>query len=73
MFDKAQKYWKLPFRYDAEGQFILDADGNIFLNVRGWGFLTGKGSHGLPEDKAIEIQDETGEQIAKLINENWNK
>ena len=69
----ARYYWKAPFRYDEEGQTIWDANNQRVLDVRGWGYLTGKGSGalGLDEASAIKIQDDFGEGVVKALNTAW--
>lgn len=64
--------FKKPFKYDENGQFILDAENTIVLEVRGWGRLTGKGRGGLglSPDEAVDLYDRFGERVAKLLNEN---
>lgn len=37
------KYGKPPFKYDDQGGFIIDAADNRVLDLRGWGYLTGRG------------------------------
>jgi hypothetical protein len=54
--------FKLPFRYDPEGQMVLDDEGTIVLNVRGWGRFQYM-EHG------SEDQDEFGRMVAKTLNE----
>jgi hypothetical protein len=70
---RLKSYWKPPFRYEAEGTMIVDANGARILDVRGWGHLTGKGSHGIHETNAESIQDEIGRDVATLLNDNWPK
>lgn len=62
--------WVPPFKYNSEGQWIEDAAGNRMLDMRGWGFLTGKGSQalGMDEDKAAALQDRVGTRVAVLLN-----
>lgn len=62
--------WQPPFSYSSFGSMILDARGNRIVDMRGWGFLTGRGhaALGLPQDKAEAIQDRLGEQVALAIN-----
>jgi hypothetical protein len=64
--------WTPPFRYDHNR--IVDAKGHLILDMRGWGFLTGMGgistgaSLGLDPDKAAELQDKAGKNVAKAMN-----
>ena len=62
--------WKPPFRYSADGQWIEDSNGQRMLDMRGWGFLTGKGSEalGIDEDEAARIQDRIGAHVTGLLN-----
>lgn len=62
--------WVPPFTYDPQGTFIADSRGRQILDIRGWGFLTGKGHEalGLHPAKATVIQDEIGEYVTKLLN-----
>jgi hypothetical protein len=73
MFESAKRYYVPPFRYDDCGAFITDANGDRILDMRGWGHLTGQGAHGLKHDAATKIQDQTGEDLAKLLTANWPK
>lgn len=67
--------WALPFKYEPGGQYIADAKGNMVLDVRGWGQLTGKGSEalGMNEDAAAKLQDELGERVTVLMNQDATK
>lgn len=67
---KTLLHWKLPFRYIPDGQVIVDAADNRIADVRGWGFLTGKGSEalGMKGENAERIQDQVGEAIADFLN-----
>ena len=62
--------WKAPFKYNSAGQWIEDTNGERMLDMRGWGFLTGKGSAalGLDETEAARLQDEAGRKVAELMN-----
>lgn len=62
--------WQPPFSYSSAGTQIYDTRGNRMVDMRGWGFLTGKGSGalGMPQDKAEVLQDKLGEQVALAIN-----
>ena len=61
--------FKPPFKYDADGQCIFDSAGNMIVDVRGWGFLTGKGAKAYKQEKAMNIQDGIGRRIAQIMNE----
>ncbi len=70
--DAATRYapFKPPFRYETFGTQILDSRGQRIVDVRGWGYLTGKGGGlGLDEDQAEKIQDRIGEQVAAALND----
>jgi hypothetical protein len=62
--------WQPPFRYNMDGQWIEDSKGQRMLDIRGWGYLTGKGSEalGMDEDAAAKIQDAIGKRTADLLN-----
>ena len=62
--------FKAPFVYsNMEGcPVIRDSDGNLVLNVRGWGQLTGAGALNLSWIEAELIQDRIGQRIAELMN-----
>lgn len=62
--------WIPPFSYDAEGSRIVDSQDHLILDVRGWGFLTGKGyaALGLREEVAECIQNKLGSHVTKLLN-----
>ena len=67
------KHFKGPFVYDNDLQLIRceseEAGGSNVLEMRGWGFLTGKGGGlGLDPDDAAEIQDELGELLVEFMN-----
>ena len=64
------KPFKTPFWYDDEGYSIMDAYGNKVIDIRGWGYLTGKGSgaKGYKSEKAKAIQDNIGKRVAELMN-----
>jgi hypothetical protein len=65
------KYWEAPFRYDVNGSCILDKKGAMIVDIRGYGYLTGKGSLGLSDRHACYVQDQLGEAIARLVNAAW--
>jgi hypothetical protein len=73
LLEEPSRYWGAPFRYEPEGTMIVDANGDRILDVRGWGHLTGKGAHGLPDSDAERIQDALGNAVAKILNANWPK
>lgn len=43
----------------------------VICDIRGWGYLTGKGhgALGLSESEGRRLQEATGEHIARLLNE----
>lgn len=53
----------------------INIDGKRFLNIRGWGMLTGVGSYNLSADDAIRIQDEFAEYIINRLkcNEKYSE
>jgi hypothetical protein len=61
--------WQPPFRYNIDGQLIEDSKGQRMLDLRGWGYLTGKGLEALnmDEDAAAKIQDDIGKRIAEIL------
>ena len=62
--------FKPPFKYDYMGQCIFDNGGQLILDVRGCGFLTGTGGGlGYDAEKAANIQDKIGERITQIMNE----
>lgn len=44
--------------------------GEPILIIRGWGYLTGIGGLYLPQEEAIQIQDEFGDYIVEQLNKN---
>ena len=60
--------FKPPFKYDPDDQCIFDSAGNMIVDMRGWGFLTGKGAMAYDSEKAMKIQDKIGERITHIIN-----
>lgn len=62
--------WIPPFSYDPHGTRIVDSKDRLILDVRGWGFLTGKGCEalGIHEAKACSIQDALGGHVVALLN-----
>jgi len=70
--DELYKHFKPPFRYDSEGQKVFDSEGNMVADIRGWGYLTGRGGLDLSPDIAEKVQDEMGLRVAMLLTENAN-
>lgn len=71
--DRLKEVFRAPFTYDEHGTCIWDAATNKVLDIRGWGYLTGKGAAalGLSDVEATRLQDEIGKTVARLLNENW--
>lgn len=65
---------KIPHKYGYSNG-MMNVDGKRFLNIRGWGMLTGVGSYNLDADDAIRIQDEFAEYIINRLkcNEKCDK
>jgi hypothetical protein len=59
--------YKLPCKYEKDGQMIFDADGKLMLDVRGWGYI----QYLKPDPE--KMQDDFGNYIAKVINEHLDK
>ena len=60
---------KLPVRYIAEGQHIFDAENKMILEVRGWDWIQRLNKNEIGCNQS-EYQNNLGEYIAKLLNEN---
>lgn len=63
--------WKPPFYYDDQGSMICDSEDHMIIDIRGWGFLTGRGyaARGLRDEVAEGIQNRLGDFLTKLLNE----
>lgn len=61
--------FKPPFKYDDMGSCLLDSNDNKILDVRGWGFLTGRGALALDDETAISIQNGIGQNVTNLMND----
>jgi len=63
--------FKPPFKYLNFGTQIVDSNDQRMLDVRGWGYLTGKGcaALGLSDERAEQLQDAIGELVAKTLND----
>ncbi len=60
---------KLPLKYDlSTGQLILNADGRMLFQLRGWGYLTGTGGLNLDREYAAKVQDQIGETLVEMLN-----
>lgn len=55
---------KFPVRYDDSG-IIMDADGKMLLQVRGWGWIQ------YLKGNSEKMQDDFGKKIADLINDKF--
>jgi hypothetical protein len=60
MTDKP-KYLKLPLKAMGKGMYIVDDDGEMVAQIRGWGHLTGKGGNG----PKLSVDDAIAEQVAR--------
>lgn len=51
---------------------VIKYDGKDLIIIRGWGYLTGKGTHalGLDEDVAVKLQDDFAEYIIEKLKVN---
>jgi len=50
--------YKQPFTLEYVKEIVtINMNGNPFITIRGWGNLTGKDAHNLPEKEAAKIQD----------------
>jgi len=64
------KIYIKPFRYDKYAQSIFDKEGNMALDVRGWGHIQQffKNEDGtIREEEAGKFQDDFGKHVAKLL------
>ena len=66
IYHLAKNNIKFPLKYDADGQIIFDGDGNIFLNIRGWGSLQYL-------ENGEQIQDAVGEFVVEILNRENSK
>lgn len=66
VFGEISRGYKRPFRYDPLGQYIFDANGNMVLSVRNWGYLESK----FGEKNAEVIQDLFGTMVSDVLNKN---
>ena len=60
------------FKFPLKRTFykVHDDNGALVLDLRGWGYLTGKGhaALGLDEQTAMDAQDRFGDEIVTLLN-----
>ena len=59
---------KGPFSYNDYGTMIACAGNPMCLEIRGWGYLTGRGALALKEDVAIKHQDAFAEAVVTALN-----
>lgn len=62
--------WQPPFQFVPRGGIIVDARGKMFAEMRGWGFLTGRGEAAarLSHEEGAVIQDRMGHHLVEIIN-----
>lgn len=62
-------HFRGPFKYHPSAGCIFDGNGTHVLDVRGWGYLTGRGEGGLRilEGPAAIIQDQFGDWVAAAL------
>ena len=60
---KINEVFKFPLKYDDYGQSILDKNNSKVLDIRGWGHIQ------YLDEEPEKIQDDIGEYICQLINE----
>lgn len=61
-----KKFPVFPLFYDLEGQFITDKNGEIVLELRGYGNFLSKNNY--DEIKVNELQDDLGKEIVDCLN-----
>lgn len=61
--------FKKPFKYDKDMFMVIDAEGNNVCQMRGWSDL---GKKGYQLEEIAAIQDEFGNNIVKLLNQQSN-
>lgn len=66
--EETPKHSKLPWIPDVPGysQYIFGAEGQMIVQARGWGYLTG--TLGLTEKEAMEVQKANIDFIIKACN-----
>lgn len=66
------KVFRGPFKHVMGKIWMPSAKGGdtFVLDVRGWGYLTGRGGGalGLGEDEAMKLQDAFGDMVAAALN-----
>lgn len=62
--------WEPPFQFLHRAGIIVDAHGKMFAEMRGWGFLTGRGESAarLSHEEGAVIQDKMGHHLVEIIN-----
>lgn len=71
MTDPTSNLFGKPLHIDKhDGTIILDCDGHIYADMRGYGRLTGHGTEGLglSAREACRIQDARAERIVACVN-----
>jgi len=58
-----------PFHYEEIGGCVMDSENRIVLEVRGWGYLTGRCGLNLSDKVACGVQDRFGRHLAELLNQ----
>lgn len=62
---KALQEFPLPCRYDVGSQMIFASNGQMMVDVRGWGHLSSKFKDG---KLAMKLQDTFGQFVVDAIN-----
>lgn len=65
---KRPKQFTGPFKYNPSTIAIHAANDRMVLDIRGWGYLTGKASLNLSDEDATNIQDQFGYWVANKLN-----
>lgn len=62
-----QKYhFTPPFKYEPDGAFIVDANWNKVIDIRGWGYLNGFLK--MSKEDSTKVQDAMAERLVKFMN-----
>lgn len=61
---RGEKCLVFPLRY--EGGYIVDTEGQMILQMRGWGYL-----QYAEDDKGADLQDEIADWVVKTLNEKF--
>ena len=62
------KYVVLPVRCDDQGIYIFDANGDMIVQVRGWGRLNKLGA-----ECGANVQKAIGDAFAQAFNEKFSR